>query len=148
MAKILVIEDNEADATIALRAFTRARIANRLRVVSSAEEALQYLQGTGVYSESGPTRPEMILLDLNLPQMSGLEFLRRVKSDEAAREIPVVVMTVSQSDKMIIECSRLGAEHYIIKPLAFESFVRVTPKLNLNLTLGSAPELSARSRTF
>jgi CheY-like chemotaxis protein/DNA-binding XRE family transcriptional regulator len=134
--EILLVEDNALDADLAVRVFKRSRITNPLRIVRSAEEGLDFLFGTGRYATQGSVQPHLILLDLNLPEMSGLDFLRRVKSDERTHHIPVVVLTVSQSDRMIIECSRLGTESYIIKPLGIESFVRVTPKLKLQLTIG------------
>lgn len=133
---ILLIEDNAMDAVMAARAFTHAKITNPLKLFREAEHALEYLYGTGRYAQQKPRRPQLILLDLNLPQMSGLDFLQRIKSDERTRTIPIVVLTVSQSDRMIIECGLLGAENYIVKPLSVENLVRVTPKLNLHLTVG------------
>jgi CheY-like chemotaxis protein/DNA-binding XRE family transcriptional regulator len=133
---ILLIEDNPTDAVMAARAFTHAKIANPLKLFREAEQALEYLYGTGRYAQQKPRRPQLILLDLNLPQMSGLEFLQRIKGDERMRTIPIVVLTVSQSDRMIIECGLLGAENYIVKPVSVENLVRVTPKLNLHLTVG------------
>lgn len=136
-AEILMVEDSAADAALTMRAFKRARLTNPLRIVCDAEEGLAYLFGEGRYAKRRPERPGLILLDLNLPGMSGLECLRRIKADAQTRDIPVAVLTVSQSDRMIVECVRLGAENYIVKPLSMESFVRVTPKLNLHLTLSA-----------
>jgi two-component system response regulator len=145
--EILLVEDSPTDAAMALRAFKSARITNPLRIVRDAETGLDYLFGTGRYTKSKPRRPQLVLLDLNLPQMSGLEFLRRIKSDVRTSDIPVVILTVSQSDKMIIECGQLGADNFIVKPVAIESVVRVAPKLNMQLTLGwsaaSQPQTAA-----
>jgi CheY-like chemotaxis protein/DNA-binding XRE family transcriptional regulator len=141
--EILLIEDSATDAAMAARAFKRAKITNPLKIVCAAEDGLAYLFGKGGNKKRRRPRPQLILLDLNLPQMSGPEFLRRIKSDDRTRDIPVVVLTVSQSDRMIIECGRLGAVNYIVKPFGIESFVRVTPKLNLHLTLG--PPANIRS---
>jgi CheY-like chemotaxis protein/DNA-binding XRE family transcriptional regulator len=140
--EILLIEDSATDAAMAARAFKRAKVTNPLKIVCSAEDGLDYLFGSSRKGQRA--RPQLILLDLNLPQMSGLEFLRRIKSDERTRDIPVVILTVSQSDRMIIECGRLGAVNYIVKPFGIENFVRVTPKLNLHLTVG--PPANVRSR--
>lgn len=134
---ILLVEDNAADAALTLRAFCLAKMANPFRVVPHAEAAWEYLTGTGAESAAGPRRPALMLLDLNLPGISGVEFLRRVKADPAMSAIPVIVLTVSRHDHVILECSRLGVVNYIVKPLSFESFVRVTPRLNLRLTLGA-----------
>jgi two-component system response regulator len=135
--EILLVEDNAADAELALRAFERARFTNTFRVLHRAEEAWDYLLGLGRYRKAGPTRPQLILLDVHLPAMSGVEFLRRLKADERIRSIPVVMLTGSRNEQVILECGRLGAENYIVKPLAPENFIRVTPKLNLRLTLTS-----------
>ena len=133
--EILVIEDNEADASLTHRAFRLARMTNPLRILPDAEGAWDYLCGVGQYASHGPAHPALILLDLNLPGISGLDFLRRIKDDLRMRDIPVAVLTVSRSDRLIIECGRLGVVNYIVKPLSFENLVQVTPKLNLHLTL-------------
>ena len=106
-------------------------MANPLRIVRDAEEGLEFLFGAGRYASPRPTRPRLIFLDLNLPGMSGLDFLRRIKQEQQTRDIPVVALTVSKNDRTIIECGRLGVLNYIVKPLDIENIVRVTPKLNL-----------------
>ena len=111
---------------------------NPLRILHDAEAAWDYLCGIGQYTSTGPASPALILLDLNLPGISGLDFLRRIKDDLRMKEIPVVVLTVSRSDRMIIECGRMGVLNYIVKPLSFEHLLQVTPKLNLHLTLSPA----------
>jgi CheY-like chemotaxis protein len=134
--EILLIEDCATDAAMTAHAFKQAKVTNPLRIVSTAEDGLDYLFGNSRNAKRKRVRPQLILLDLNLPRMSGLEFLRHIKSDERSRDIPVVVLTVSQSDRMIIECGRLGAANYIVKPFGIEGLVRVTPRLNLHLTVG------------
>lgn len=131
--EILLVEDSATDAELTRRAFRRAKIANHLTVMRDAEEALQYLFGR----RRGGQRalPQLILLDLRLPGMSGQEFLRLIKADRRTRDIPVVVLSASADRSDIVECSRIGAEHYIIKPVGFEGLSRVTPHLDLQWAL-------------
>lgn len=136
IGEILLVEDSPNDAAMTARAFVKAKIANPLRIVGDAESGLDYLFSTGAFASRHPVQPRLILLDLNLPQMSGLDFLRRIKGDERTRATPVVILTVSRSDQMIVECSRLGAENYIVKPVVIGNLIQVTPKLNLHLTVG------------
>lgn len=135
--ELLLVEDNATDAALTIRAFRLVKVANPLRVVPHAEGAWEYLAGTGAQAPVGPRTPALILLDLNLPGMSGVEFLRRLKADPVRSEIPVVVLTVSRHDRVILECSRLGVVNYIVKPLSFESFLRVSPRLNLRLKVAA-----------
>lgn len=135
-----MVEDSATDAELALRAFKRAEFANPIRVVASGELGLDYIFGVGIHAEHGPAQPQLILLDLNLPEMSGIEFLRRIKADERTRAIQVIVLTLSDRDRDVTTCVQLGAEAYIIKPLNFENFVRVTTRLKLRLTLVDKPD--------
>lgn len=138
---ILLVEDNPDDVALTLHAFKQARFANRIQVVSDGEAALDYVFGLGKYSAFQPAeRPQVILLDLNLPRLSGLDVLRRVKADERTRHIPVVVLTVSQMFSDFAECERLGAETYIIKPLNFQRLSQVTPRLKFDWALLKASE--------
>ena len=141
---ILLVGGSATDAKLALRAFKRAKFANPLKVAPNGRQGLDYLFGTGRYAKRGPSRPQLILLDLHLPDMSGLEFLRRIKRDASTREIKVIILTDTDRARDISRCCRLGAENYILKPLGFESFIRITAKLNLRLNLG--PSSVARSR--
>jgi CheY-like chemotaxis protein len=133
--EILMVEDNSTDAELVLRAFKRAHLTNPVKIVGDGEEALEYLNRTGRYAGYKGGYPQLVLLDLNLPRVSGIEVLRQIKNSETLRLIPVVILTVSQHDKNIIECGRLGAENYIIKPVEFENFSRITSALNLHWTL-------------
>ena len=141
---ILLVEDSATDAKLVLRALKRAKFANRLKVVPNGKQGLDYLFGTGRYAKRGPARPLLVLLDLNLPEMSGLEFLRRIKRYARTREIHVVILTASDRHRDIVKCGRLGAKNYIVKPLGLENLIRITPKLNLHLNL-RAPS-GARNR--
>lgn len=139
---ILMVEDSATDAELALRAFRRAKIANPLTIVSSSEQALAYLFGTDAYAQRGPTRPLLILLDLQLPEMSGLDFLRQIKIDERTMDIAVVSISMTKSAPAVVLCLQRGVVAHIIKPVDCAELVRVTKRLQLDLTLvprGPAP---------
>ncbi len=135
VGKILLIEDSSTDAQLVVRAFKRARLTNPVKVIDNGEEALDYLFRTGPFRGQTQPHPQLILLDLKLPGISGIEVLRQLKNETATREIPVVVLTSSQHDRNVIECGRLGAENYIVKPVEFENFSRITSAINLHWTL-------------
>jgi CheY-like chemotaxis protein len=132
-AEILMIEDSSTDAELAVRALRRGKIGNSLQIVGSAEHALDYLLGTGAYAKRGPTRPLLILLDLQLPGMSGLDFLRQIKRDERLCEIPVASLSPTRSAPAIVMCLQLGVADHIIKPVDYAALVRVTKRLKLQL---------------
>ena len=134
-AEILMVEDSATDAELAVWEFKHARVANPFKVVTSGEEGLDYLFGTGAYAKTGAARPQLVLLDLNLIAMSGIDFLRRIKADERTRDIPVVILTLSTRDRDIMAGVRLGAAGQIIKPLRFETLIRTIARLKLELTL-------------
>lgn len=140
VAEIVLVEDDPSDAALALRAFDRARFSNPIKVIQDGAEAMDYLLGNG-RAARGRRRvaPQLVLLDLNLPKISGLEVLRRIKGHPATSMIPVVMLTGSRHDRDIIECGRLGAENYIIKPLNFETLTRATPALSFRWTLVKPP---------
>lgn len=129
-----MIEDSATDAELALRTFQLAGIANPLTVLSTGEQALAYLFGTGTYTKRGPTWPLLILLDLQLPGMSGLDLLRRIKSDERLWEIPVASLSMTKSAPAIVMCLQLGVVDHMIKPVDFAGLLRVTKRLKLNLS--------------
>ncbi len=133
---ILLVEDNKDDIALTRRAFWKACIANPLHVLRDGAEALDFLFATGAYAgRPAEDLPGVILLDLNLPRISGLEVLRRIKSDSRTKEIPVVVLTVSKDDGDIAACRRLGVENYILKPVGFQNFSEVTPHLSFEWAL-------------
>lgn len=134
--EILLVEDNPHDVKLTLHAFKKARLTNPIHIVEDGAEALDFLFATGRYaSRRDAPLPEVILLDLNLPKKGGLEVLRELKDDARTHHIAVVVLTASQSARDISECRRLGAETYIVKPVDFQNFSEVTPRLSLNWTL-------------
>jgi len=129
---ILLVEDDQADVELTLHAFKKARITNPIHIVNDGAEALDFLFCRERYANRKmENRPQLVLLDLNLPKVGGLEVLRRIKSDGRTRTIPVIVLTISQRDRDIAECRRLGAETYIVKPVDFVNFSKVTPQLSL-----------------
>lgn len=139
---ILMIEDNRSDVELTLHAFKKAKITNPIHVVYDGEEALDFLLCRGRYANrKKENRPQVVLLDLNLPKISGMEVLRRIKNDERTKTIPVIVLTRSRRDHDMVECRRLGVEGYIVKPVDFANFSMVTPQLMLRWAL-LAPALS------
>ena len=133
---ILLVEDNPDDIDLTLRAFKSASVANPVRVARDGAEALDFLFCTGAYSErKTEPPPHVVLLDLNLPKINGLEVLRRLKADSRTEAIPVVMLTASERDRDIDESRRLGAENYIVKPVDFHRFTQVTPQLKLSWSL-------------
>jgi CheY-like chemotaxis protein len=136
LVEILLVEDNPRDVQLTQRAFEKARITNPLQVAHDGEEALEFLFATGPYAHrANVERPQLILLDLNLPKKSGLEVLAQIKSDRRTKNIPVIVLTVSTRDRDIAECRRLGADNYIVKPVGFENFSEVTRRFQLDWAL-------------
>ncbi len=133
---ILLVEDNDDDVELTLHAFKKARFTNRVHVVNDGAEALDFIFCRGKYARRNTEeRPQLILLDLQLPKVSGLEVLRRIKADKLICGIPVVILTISDDTYDIAECRRLGAENYIIKPVDFQRLSGATPLLNLNWVL-------------
>lgn len=145
LVDILLIEDNPDDAEMTLRAFQKARFANRVNVVRDGAEALDYLFHRGEYTRNRTAEhPRLILLDLNLPKINGLEVLRSIKADQRTRMIPVAVLTMSEMFSDIEECRRLGAETYIVKPVSFQRLSQITPQLNLNWALFKPAKIALR----
>ncbi|RPI29756.1 MAG: response regulator [Acidobacteria bacterium] len=133
---ILMVEDDPRDVELTLQAFRDAGITNRVAVVRDGANALDYLFCLGPYArlEAEP-RPGVVLLDLHLPKVHGLEVLRRVKSNHGTAQIPVIVLTVSRDDEDVLEATRLGADAYILKPVDFSGLSAVTPQLQFTWTL-------------
>ena len=121
---ILLVEDDDDDIRLTQRAFTKGRITNKMYVVRDGEEAMDFLEHKGKYSDpSEAPRPGIILLDLNMPKMGGREVLERIKTSEQLRTIPVIILTTSESDKDVLESYRNGANTFITKPVEFGKFV-------------------------
>jgi two-component system response regulator len=121
--EILLVEDNPDDAEIALRALTRHNITNRIFHVRDGKEALDFLYAQGPFADrEGATRPKLILLDLKLPKIGGLEVLAKVKGDPALKSVPVVILTSSSEERDLIESYQLGVNSYLVKPVDFDKF--------------------------
>jgi two-component system response regulator len=138
---ILLVEDNADDVELTLRAFRKSKILNEIAVVGDGVEALDYLFATGAHAGRDPkTMPEVILLDLKLPKIGGLEVLRRMRADERTRRIPVVVLTSSNEEKDILTSYDLGANSFVRKPVDFAQFVEAARQLGLYwLVMNEAP---------
>jgi CheY-like chemotaxis protein len=121
--EILLVEDNEGDVGLIEEVFEEAKIRNNIHVAEDGEEALLYLHGEGKFF--GSLRPDIILLDLNLPKKDGREVLREIKEDENLHNIPVVILTTSNAEKDILRAYDLHANAYITKPLDFDQFIKV-----------------------
>jgi two-component system response regulator len=138
--EILLVEDNPNDVELALHALKKNNIANSIQVVRDGAEALDFLFGTGANAGKAiNNRPKVILLDLKLPKVDGLEVLKRIKSDERTRMIPVVVLTSSREERDIVESYKLGVNSYITKPVDFEQFTEAVRQLGLYWLLLNQP---------
>jgi CheY-like chemotaxis protein len=130
--EILLAEDSPKDAEMTQRALRKNNLGNRLHWVKDGAEALDFLYCRGAYAERDLARPpKLVLLDLKMPRVDGIEVLRRLKTDERMRVIPVVVMTSSNEERDVMESYRLGANSYIVKPIEFGSFLEVVAKIGL-----------------
>ena len=130
--EILLVEDNPQDAELTVRALKKHNLANHLHVVEDGAEALDFIFARGKYARRGNSAPpKVILLDLKLPKVSGLEVLRALKQDERTRFIPVVVVTSSREDPDTKAAYALGANSYVVKPVDFESFQHAIENIGL-----------------
>jgi len=139
--EILLVEDNPTDIELTLRALKKRNLANKVHVVKDGAEALEFIFGTGTYAERRDINhiPKVILLDLKLPKVDGLEVLRIVKSDERTKVIPVVVLTSSKEESDLVESYRLGANSYITKPVDFDKFAQTVSEMGLYWLLVNQP---------
>lgn len=130
--EILLVEDNPNDAELTMRSMKKGNFLNKLYWVKDGQEALDFLYCTGAYAErDGDDHPKLILLDLKMPKVDGIEVLQRIKADERLRVIPVVVMTSSNEQPDIIESYRLGINSYVVKPVEFGAFAEAVAKIGM-----------------
>jgi len=126
--EVLLVEDDPGDVLMTREAFEDNKVRNRLTVVSDGAEALAYLRREGEYADA--VRPDLILLDLNLPRRDGREVLAEIKSDERLHQIPVVVLTTSQSEEDVLRSYQLHANAYVTKPVDFDRFIEVVRQID------------------
>jgi two-component system response regulator len=145
-AKILLVEDNADDVELTLMAFAQVNLTNEIVTVWDGAEALDYLFATGQYAgRNMQEQPVVVLLDLKLPKIDGLEVLRRMRSDPRTQMLPVVVLTTSKEEQDVVRSYSLGANSYIRKPVDFTQFVNAVRQLGMYWTLlNETPHLGAR----
>jgi two-component system response regulator len=138
--EILLVEDNPNDVELTLRALKKHNLTNKVHVVKDGAEALEYILATGAYANRDINNSlKVILLDLKLPKVDGLEVLRQIKSNERTKMIPVVVLTSSKEERDLVESYKLGANSFITKPVDFENFVKSVSDIGLYWLLLNQP---------
>jgi CheY-like chemotaxis protein len=128
--EILLVEDNPEDAEMTMRALRKRNLANHVHWVKDGEEALDYLFCSGQYAGRDQSRPKLVLLDIKMPKIDGIEVLRRIK-DSPLKTVPVVVMTSSNEERDVVESYRLGVNSYIVKPVAFDAFLETVSGIGM-----------------
>ncbi len=129
--RILLAEDDEKDIELTLSALEECKLANEVVVVNDGEQALDYLYRRGKFTERTNDNPVVILLDIKMPKVTGLEVLRQIKSDGNLKKVPTVILTSSREEKDLIAGYELGANAYVVKPVDFEEFIRAVKELGL-----------------
>ena len=138
--EILIIEDNQDDLDMTLRALRKANLANRIQVARDGGEALEFIFGPGAHAgRKVENAPKVILLDLKLPKIDGMEVLKRIKNNPLTMTIPVVVLTSSKEQKDVVESYQLGINSYIVKPVNFEGFIAAVRELGMYWLLLNQP---------
>jgi two-component system, response regulator len=138
--EILLVEDNPTDAELTMRALKRKNLINKLVWVKDGAEALDFIFAKGVFSDRNPDDlPKLILLDLRMPKVDGLEVLHKIKENEKTRNIPVVVLTSSKEDRDIVESYKLGVNSYVSKPVEFDEFIEAVSTMGFYWILINKP---------
>jgi two-component system, response regulator len=145
--EVLLVEDNVHDAEMTIRSLKKVNLANNLVHVKDGEEALDFIFARGRFAERDMANaPKVILLDIKMPKVDGIEVLRRIKSDEATRAIPVVIMTSSKEEQDIISSYELGVNSYVVKPVDFEGFAKAVSQLGMYWLLTNQSLLSPHKK--
>lgn len=140
--EILLVEDSLADAEMTIRALRKVNLANKLVHLKDGQAAIDFLFGTGEFPDGkNASHPKVILLDIKMPKVDGIEVLRRIKSDEATRNIPVIIMTSSKEEQDIVTSYRLGVNSYVVKPVDFEGFASAVSQLGMYWLLTNQPPI-------
>ena len=130
--EILLVEDNPNDVELTMRALQKQNLASKVFVVKDGAEALEFIFATGAFvARKIENRPKVVLLDLKLPKVDGIEVLRRIKSDERTKQTPVVMLTSSQEERDVLDTYNLGVNSYIVKPVDFSNFVHAVSELGV-----------------
>lgn len=145
LIEILLVEDNPNDVQLALPAFKKSNLTNRIQVVRDGAEALDFLFRSGQFEGRTNGTPKVVLLDLKLPKVDGLEVLHRLRANPATKQLPVVVLTSSREERDIVESYHLGVNSYIVKPVDFEQFTEVVRQLGFYWALLNQPPVEAVS---
>ena len=130
-AEILLVEDSPADAEMTLRALRRNDLASKVYWVKDGQQALEFMFRSGSFAGREPTAPKLVMLDIKMPKVDGIEVLRRLKANDETRGVPVVVMTSSNEERDVVESYRLGVNSYIVKPVQFDAFLETVAKIGL-----------------
>ncbi|HKP98502.1 MAG TPA: response regulator [Fibrobacteria bacterium] len=139
LKSVLLVEDNELDVELTLEAFKDNNLANHVQVLRDGEEALDYLYRQGRFRDRAGGNPILVLLDLKMPKVNGLDVLRRVKSDPDLKSIPIVMLTTSREEQDLVESYKLGVNAYVVKPVHFPEFVAALTRLGTFWALVNNP---------
>jgi CheY-like chemotaxis protein len=148
LRRILLVEDSERDAELTLEALAENKLANEVVIARDGAEALDFFYQKGKFSGQSKELPLLVLLDLKLPKVNGLEVLRRIKSDPHLKLVPVVMVTSSREEKDLIESYRLGVNAYVVKPVGFEQFSEAVKQLSLFWVVVNEPLPSPVAKTL
>ena len=136
-AEIILVEDNKSDADLVMRALKKNNLVNQIRHLHDGQQALDYLFGN--VEGSMQTLPGLILLDLKMPKVNGIQVLEKLKANESTKSIPIVILTSSNEDPDLKKCYQLGANSYVVKPVVFDEFVKVIAQVGLYWLLVNVP---------